>query len=66
MVFKIYVLGFIVALFYISFQFIEYCVKNRMDYTAAFSDYNILSMIILESLGSWLTVIVCFLTRNAK
>ena len=53
----IYLSGFGAALFYISYEYIKWCIKNRLDYREGFKDVNTLSMMVLFSLGSWLTVI---------
>ena len=60
----IYLIGFGVALFYTSFQFIRWCEKHRIDYRNQFRDVNTLLMIILESFGSWITVIFKYVTRD--
>ena len=61
---EIYLIGFAVALFYISYQFIEWCIKNKIDYAANLHNPSILGLIIFEALGSWLTVLVCHLTKD--
>ena len=63
---EIYLLGFAVALFYLTYQFIEYCVRKRIDYRRELMDSKVLGMIVLDSLGSWLTVVLCWLTRNVE
>ena len=63
---QIYLLGFAIALFYLTYQFIEYCVRKRIDYRRGLMDFKVLGMIVLDSLGSWLTVVLCWLTRDAE
>lgn len=63
---EIYLLGFAVALFYLTYQFIEYCVKRRIDYRGEIKNPKVLWVIVLDSLGSWLTVLFCWLTRDAE
>lgn len=62
--FHIYLLGFIIALFYVSSEFIEFCKKNKIDYRYMFNNDKILFNIILDSLGSWITIIVYYINRN--
>ena len=63
---EIYLIGFAVALFYLTYQFIEYCIKHRIDYRSELKDNRIIGMIILDSFGSWLTVLFCWLTRDVE
>jgi len=60
----IYLLGFAVSLILVSNDFMNWCVKNRYDYREGFNDPMIVFMMIIESLGSWLTVGVCLLSRD--
>jgi hypothetical protein len=63
---QIYLIGFAVALFYLTYQFIGYCVKNKIDYKAELRNQATLMIIVLDSLGSWLTVLFCWLTRDVE
>ena len=63
---EIYLLGFAVALFYLTYQFIEYCVKRRIDSRREITSPKVLGMIVLDSCGSWLTVLLCWLTRDVE
>ena len=63
---QIYLLGFVVALFYLTYQFIEYCVKRGIDYRVDLRNFQVLGLIVLDSLGSWLTVLFCWLTRDVE
>lgn len=62
----IYLSGFGAALFYISYEYIKWCAKNRLDYRKGFNDVNTLSQIVLDSLGSWLTVVFLYLGRDRE
>lgn len=61
---QIYLLGFIVALFYVSSEFIEFCKKNNIDYRLAFKDNAIIFNIILDSLGSWFTILFYYIGQD--
>jgi hypothetical protein len=60
----IYLTGYIVALLYLTTQYIEYCDKNRIDYNEELTDNKTLGMMILYSLGSWLTVLFCYISEE--
>ena len=63
-VWKIYLIGFAVALFYITYQYIGYCIKNKVDYKKELRDSKVLMMLVLNSLGSWFSVLFCWVTRD--
>ena len=60
----IYLSGFGAALFYISYDYIKWCTKNRLDYREGFKDVNTLSMMVLDSLGSWLSVFFLYISSK--
>ena len=61
---QIYFLGVILSLFYITYDFIEFCKENHLDYRYAFNDNDILFNIFMDSLGSWLTLIIWYFGKN--
>ena len=54
----VYLTGCILALVYLTEELIDYCIKNRINYNEALSDYKTIGIIALYSLGSWLTLLV--------
>lgn len=60
----IYAVGVVVALFLITDEFKKWCLKNRIDPNTATSDYNVLLMIVIDSLGSWISVGFWWFTRE--
>ena len=60
----IYVSGYVIALLYLTDQFIDYCIKNKINYSEELADSKTLGMMLLDSLGSWLTVLFCYISRE--
>jgi hypothetical protein len=54
----VYLTGCILALVYLTEELIDYCIKNRLNYSEVLSDYKTIGIIALYSLGSWLTLLV--------
>lgn len=61
---QIYLLGVIIALFFIHSEFIEFCKKNNIDYRYALNDNKILFNILLDSLGSWVVILLYAFNKN--
>ena len=61
---QIYLLGVLIALFFIYSDFIAFCKKNNVDYRYALNDKKILFNIILSSLGSWIIVLFYIFHKN--
>jgi hypothetical protein len=60
----IYFSGLIFALYYVTNKFIAWCVKNKIDHKAALRDWGNLCGIAFDSLGSWITVIFYYLSKD--
>ncbi len=60
----IYLSGYVIALLYLTDQFIDYCIKNKINYSEELADNKTLGMMLLYSLGSWLTVLFCCINRE--
>ena len=60
----IYAVGVVVAMFLITDEFKKWCLKNRIDPNTVTSDYNVLLMIVIDSLGSWISVWFWWFTRE--
>jgi len=63
---QIYLIGFAVALFYVTYEFKKFCLKNNLDFQSAINNQLILLNIVLDSLGSWLTVLFYYIGRNKE
>jgi len=59
----IYLSGFGVALFYISYEYIKFCINRHIDYRASLSDIDTLTQIVIDSLGSWFTVAFLYIAH---
>ena len=64
MIFKIYLLGVVVALFYVTFEFKKFCEINNLDFQSACNNPSILFNIFIDSLGSWLTILFYYIGRD--
>ena len=61
----IYLIGFGVSLFYVTHEFIRWCVKHKINYREALNDNEVLFRIIIDSLGSWVTVLFYYISRDS-
>jgi hypothetical protein len=61
---SIYLSGYVIALLYLTDQFIDYCIKNRINYSEELANNKTFGMMLLYSLGSWLTLLFCYITRE--
>lgn len=60
----IYTSGVMFALIYMTYDFIQWCMNKHLDYREHLRGYKIPFMIVLYSLGSWLTVILLHMGRE--
>lgn len=52
----VYLIGFALALFIVTYKYIVSCNKNGIDYRLGLGSNNILVCMIADALGSWFTV----------
>ncbi len=60
----IYASGFIAALLVITGEFRKWCMRHRISPEAASRDYGIILMILLDALGSWVSVGFFLFTKD--
>ena len=60
----IYVSGFITALLVITGEFRKWCMRHRISPEAVSRDYGVLLMILLDALGSWVSVGFFLFTKD--
>jgi hypothetical protein len=60
----IYILGFGAALFYVTHDFMEWCKKNNKDYKKGLNDIDVIADFIICAIGSWVTVLFLYMTKE--
>ena len=61
---EIYLIGVIVALFYITYEFKKFCDDNNLDFSSTINDIDCIFWMIFDSLGSWITVFIYYFGKG--